>query len=71
MTNVEYEWWNDNEWNKANAGMLGTFNTFNNGTQEEPNDNIITTKNIKISNVEIIPNEFRDHFALSAKLTLL
>ena len=71
ITNVEYSWWSDSEWNKANAGVLGTFNTYDNGTSQEPDDNIITTKNIKIGNVEVIPNEFRDHFALSAKLTLL
>lgn len=70
-TNVEYDWWSNSDWNKANAGVLGTFNTYDNGTKQEPDDSIITTKNIKIGNVEIISNDFKDHFALSAKLTLL
>jgi endonuclease/exonuclease/phosphatase family metal-dependent hydrolase len=53
----------------ANCDIFGTKATYD-STDVHPFDNILVTPNIKMRGVTIHKNDFKDHFALSATLTI-
>lgn len=59
------------EWKLANCGAYGTYATYD-STNIHPYDNIIVSNGLTVSNVEIHNNNsFKDHFAVTATVTII
>lgn len=56
-------------WTLANHGKYGDFDTYD-SSNHHPFDNIVVSEGILVSNVEVHPNSFHDHFALTATITI-
>lgn len=56
-------------WTLANHGKYGDYDTYD-SANHHPYDNVIVSEGILVSNVEVHPNSFHDHFALTATFTI-
>lgn len=67
----EYSIFTDANYKIANCGYFGVFNTWaGEGSSIKPIDNIITSPNIFINNIEVIDEYISDHYPVITNLTI-